>query len=146
MRITCSRSMSAMAAASSLSKMDSTSGILRCRRSSSVLRSGGGGECGGVGVDSSSGRWPGCCEGGGGGGGLCAGVSVGVADILLAALKRPSALMMKFSFQFIFSGSTLQNDHENIFSIISEVQWIFTMRGANQKSVNKTYSLNKFVS
>ena len=97
--------MSAMAAASSLSKMDSTSGILRCRTSSSALRSGGGGECGGVGVDSSSGRWPGCCEGGGGGGGLCAGVSVGVADILLAALKRPSALMMKFRFQFIFSST-----------------------------------------
>merc|ERR1719420_2050341 len=78
--------MSAMAAASSLSKMDSTSGILR-RTSSSVLWSGGGGECGGVGVDSSSGRWPGCCEGGGGGGGLCAGATVGVADILLAALE-----------------------------------------------------------
>ena len=93
--------MSAMAAASSLSKMDSTSGILRCRTSSSVLRSGGGGECGGVGVDSSSGRWPGCCEGGGGGGGLCAGVSVGVADILLAALKSPSSVSIQFFFNLI---------------------------------------------
>ena len=82
--MTCSRSMSAMAAASSLSKMDSTSGS---RRQMSSLSTDGGGECGGVGVDNSSGRWPGCCEGGGGGGGLWAGVSVGVADILLAALK-----------------------------------------------------------
>ena len=94
--------MSAMAAASSLSKIDSTSGILRCRTSSSVLWSGGGGgECGGVGVHSSSGRWPGCCEGGGGGGGLCAGVSVGVADILLAALKRPSALIHLFKLMIL---------------------------------------------
>ena len=83
-KITCSRSMSAMAAASSLSKMDSTSGS---RRTMSASRWSGGGECGGVGVDSSSGRWPGCCEGGGGGGGLWAGVSVGVADILLAVLE-----------------------------------------------------------
>ena len=82
--------MSAMAAASSLSKMDSTSGSRRQMSSMSTedgAVSGGGGECGGVGVDNSSGRWPGCCEGGGGGGGLWAGVSVGVADTLLAALK-----------------------------------------------------------
>ena len=85
---TCSRSMLAMASASSLAKIDSTAGSPRTPplSAAAAAAASGGGECGGVGVDSSSGRWPGCCDGGGGGGGLWAGVTVGVADILLAAL------------------------------------------------------------
>jgi hypothetical protein len=58
--------------------MDSTSGSIF------ALFFGATGECGGVGVASSSRLLAGCSDGGGGGGGLC--VGVGVAEMRLAAL------------------------------------------------------------